>query len=76
MNPRLNIAHLQPYGTFYSWVLQRSSHQARNLILVIKAAQHQTCFKNLKLTLKMVSAVTLAKRSAFKCSAEDELNRE
>ena len=27
-------------------------------------------------TLKMVSAVTLAKRSATKCSAEDEINRE
>ena len=27
-------------------------------------------------TLKMVSAVTLAKRSAIKCSAENELNRE
>ena len=27
-------------------------------------------------TLKMVSAVTLAKRSAIKCSAEDEINRE
>ena len=27
-------------------------------------------------TLKMVSAVTLAKRSAIKCSAEDEMNRE
>ena len=27
-------------------------------------------------TLKMESAVTLAKRSAFKCSAEDEINRE
>ena len=27
-------------------------------------------------TLKMVSAVTLAKRSAIKCSAEDELNGE
>ena len=27
-------------------------------------------------TLKLVSAVTLAKRSAIKCSAEDEMNRE
>ena len=27
-------------------------------------------------TLKMVFAVTLAKRSAIKCSAEDEMNRE
>ena len=27
-------------------------------------------------TLKLVSAVTLAKRSAIKCSAEDEINRE
>ena len=27
-------------------------------------------------TLKMLSAVTLAKRSAIKCSAEDEMNRE
>ena len=27
-------------------------------------------------TLKLVSAVTLAKRSATKCSAEDEMNRE
>ena len=27
-------------------------------------------------TLKLVSAVTLAKRSANKCSAEDEINRE
>ena len=27
-------------------------------------------------TLKLASAVTLAKRSAFKCSAEDEMNRE
>ena len=27
-------------------------------------------------TLKMVPAVTLAKRSAIKCSAEDEMNRE
>ena len=27
-------------------------------------------------TLKQVSAVTLAKRSAIKCSAEDEMNRE
>ena len=27
-------------------------------------------------TLKMVSAVALAKRSAIKCSAEDEMNRE
>ena len=26
--------------------------------------------------LKLVSAVTLAKRSAIKCSAEDEMNRE
>ena len=26
-------------------------------------------------TLKLVSAVTLAKRSAIKCSAEDEMNR-
>ena len=26
--------------------------------------------------LKLVSAVTLAKRSAMKCSAEDEINRE
>ena len=26
--------------------------------------------------LKLVSAVTLAKRSAIKCSAEDEINRE
>ena len=27
-------------------------------------------------TSKMVSAVTLAKRSAINCSAEDEMNRE
>ena len=27
-------------------------------------------------TLKLVSAVALAKRSAIKCSAEDEMNRE
>ena len=27
-------------------------------------------------TLKLVSAVTLAKRLAIKCSAEDEMNRE
>ena len=27
-------------------------------------------------TLKLVSAVTLAKRSAIKCSAENEINRE
>ena len=27
-------------------------------------------------TLKLVSAVTHAKRSAIKCSAEDEMNRE
>ena len=27
-------------------------------------------------TSKLVSAVTLAKRSAFKCSAENEINRE
>ena len=27
-------------------------------------------------TLKLVSAVTLDKRSAIKCSAEDEMNRE
>ena len=27
-------------------------------------------------TLKLVSAVALAKRSAIKCSAEDEINRE
>ena len=27
-------------------------------------------------TLKLVSAVTLAKRSAIKCSTEDEMNRE
>ena len=27
-------------------------------------------------TLKMVSAVTLAKRSAIKCSAENEMNTE
>ena len=27
-------------------------------------------------TLKVVFAVTLAKRSAIKCSAEDEMNRE
>ena len=27
-------------------------------------------------TLKLVSAVTLSKRSAIKCSAEDEINRE
>ena len=27
-------------------------------------------------TLKLVSAVTLAKRSAIKCSAEDEINSE
>ena len=27
-------------------------------------------------TLKLVSAVTLAKRSAIKCSAEDQINRE
>ena len=27
-------------------------------------------------TLKQVSAVTLTKRSAIKCSAEDEMNRE
>ena len=27
-------------------------------------------------TLKLVSAVTLAKRSAIKCSAKDEINRE
>ena len=27
-------------------------------------------------TLKLVSAVTLAKRLAIKCSAEDEINRE
>ena len=27
-------------------------------------------------TLKLVSAVTLAQRSAIKCSAEDEINRE
>ena len=27
-------------------------------------------------TLKLVPAVTLAKRSAIKCSAEDEMNRE
>ena len=27
-------------------------------------------------TLKLVSAVTLAKRSAIKCSAEDEMNGE
>ena len=27
-------------------------------------------------TLKLASAVMLAKRSAFKCSAEDEINRE
>ena len=27
-------------------------------------------------TLKLVCAVTLAKRSAIKCSAEDEMNRE
>ena len=27
-------------------------------------------------TLKLVSAVTLAKRSEIKCSAEDEMNRE
>ena len=27
-------------------------------------------------TLKMVSAVTLTKRLAIKCSAEDEINRE
>ena len=26
-------------------------------------------------TLKLVSGVTLAKRSAIKCSAEDEMNR-
>ena len=27
-------------------------------------------------TLKLVSAVTLAERSAFKCSAEDKMNSE
>ena len=27
-------------------------------------------------TLKLIYAVTLAKRSAIKCSAEDEINRE
>ena len=27
-------------------------------------------------TLKLVSAVTLAKRPAIKCSVEDEMNRE
>ena len=27
-------------------------------------------------TLKLVSTFTLAKRSAIKCSAEDEINRE
>ena len=27
-------------------------------------------------TLKLVTAVTLAKRSAIECSAEDEMNRE
>ena len=43
----------------------------------MEAGRRGSILSQVKLkTLKLVSAVTLAKRSAIKCSAEDEINGE
>ena len=57
--------------------LRRDAASAKKIFFVLEVGRLGSILSRVKpKTLKLVSAVTLVKRSAFKCGAEDEMNRE